>query len=120
MAEETLIIEDKKIIKIKSRGKSSTEDILATKENVRLFSEKENIEILLIDAREQVCSMNTFEIFEYFTNKIKLLHLVKKIAFVISMENDVDARFIETIAVNRGGLVSIFFTEHEAIDWLTD
>jgi hypothetical protein len=73
---------------------------------------------ILCDERELEYRLSTFDIYELAINAAAYSKYVVKIAIVVSENASQDARFYETVTVNRGLMVRIMTTIEEAEKWL--
>ena len=73
----------------------------------------------LIDVTEQELNPSTMDTYDL---AISLLNKVPKLkqALFISKDSTSETRFLETVLLNRGGMMRIFWSEEKAIEWLMD
>ena len=72
----------------------------------------------LIDMRKQTSPVMLLDTFDVHVDMVHKLPSSFAIAVVTTPEQLSDMKFAENVAVNRGGIYSIYNTPEEAIDWL--
>jgi len=77
------------------------------------LSEETGIRRALVDVRKQEAAGSQLELFEFGQN------IPSSMAFAVLSDPRRDHEFVETVAINRGKNVRLFFgPEDEAIEWL--
>jgi len=116
MPDKIRVNENLGIIEVKSLGEVSKDDIEQSIAKVREIYNERNIKKILVDTRRQETMPDTLDIFDLFSTfprEFKLALLI-----VESQATAEDISFGETVGVNRGVLVKIFYDEEQALQWL--
>ena len=116
MPETVEINKDLNIIEVRSFGDVAFEHMAESIKKVKEYHEKSGINKVLVDTSD-LTSMppisDIFNLANMFPHKIRIAILISKIAAFHE-----DLRFGETVALNRGVLISAFDSRDEALKWL--
>lgn len=118
MPDELYVDDATNIIKVRSYGIVSRDDIAASMEKTRQIIEQRGIYKALVDTRDQEKMPSTFDVFQLFSTLPNNLR-----AALVVQDNQVTAegqKFAETVCLNRGIQVRIFSSEDEALTWLQE
>lgn len=74
------------------------------------------VNTLIVDAREQETSAALFDIFDFGD----AWPVAIQVAILAGSKTPEDLMVIETVAMQRGKKMRIFFNETEALDWLQE
>lgn len=114
----------RKILEIQFYGGFCYEDALAARQDAASsLAGNRYIKALLVDqSRIEVFPGTTTDMFEFHSSHEAMLPPDMPTALVYSPEttSPSDARFAETVAVNRGALFGTFTTRKAALDWLAE
>ncbi|MCP4450817.1 MAG: STAS/SEC14 domain-containing protein [Planctomycetes bacterium] len=80
------------------------------------FSQKKSINKILFDMREQKSLASTMDIHDFAATLPEATHGYK--VAIVCTPRDTDAKYIETVAKNRGAFIKVFHCFDEALDWL--
>ena len=112
------VYEDRGIIEIYSYAKSSKEDIAkAISEAQQIFADR-GFNKILTDTSKQDAMPSTIDIFDLFSNfprEFRTAMVLDK-----NQKTEKDLSFAETVAVNRGIQIKIFFDRELALQWLDE
>lgn len=118
MPDELYVDEATSIIKVRSYGIVSKNDIADSMEKTRQIMEQKGINKVLVDTLDQEKMPGTFDVFQLFSTLPQNLR-----AALVVQENQVTAegqKFAETVCLNRGIQVRIFRSTDEALHWLQE
>ena len=118
MPQEVIVKKKNGIIEIKSKGQVTFQDVTETLSTVKQINEETGFITVLDDAREETSTLETFEMFEFFSAMFP-----RFLQFAMLVDEETRTRqirqFGETVAKNRGHCVKLFISKTEAINWLT-
>lgn len=116
MPDELHIDEAAGIIKVRSYGVVSRDDIAASMDQIRKAIAEQGIHRVLVDTLEQETMPGTIDVFHLFSTLPKSL----RAAIVVRADQSTakSQKFAETVSQNRGINVRVFHTEEEALAWL--
>jgi len=118
MPDELYVDEATNIIKVRSYGIVSRDDIAASMDRTRQIMEQKGISKALVDTRDQEKMPGTFDVFQLFST---LPNNLRAALLVQDDQNTAESqKFAETVCLNRGIQVRIFSSEGEALTWLQD
>ena len=106
------------IVEATTSGHLTTEKIQADIDNMMKLSEENQVFKFLLDATGVLTAptlSETFQRFASFPRQYKQAVVMKQ-----SQPTAEDARFIETVAYNRGILIRVFETREAALTWLME
>ena len=108
------------IIEIIYEGMANFDEMKAEEERSFALAKDHNTNSFLLDLKTYERSLSTIEIFNTVISYGDKIRRPMYIAVVepLSEEARQDARFYETVCVNRGWSVETFQERREAIDWL--
>jgi hypothetical protein len=111
---------DEKTVIATVEGKLDKASYLSVRNKIFDLLKSINVKHLLIDLRRVIMNASTIEIFKMASSAIETFPLGIKYAIVYSEKTTTEenAKFGETVAVNRGGLVKVFRDISEAKKWL--
>jgi hypothetical protein len=116
MPDKIQVDEDRGIIEVESFGEVSKADIAQSISNVRQILIEKGINKILVDARKQETmpsTMGIFNLFSTFPREFRLALLAAQ-----SQETEEDLSFAETVGMNRGVRLRIFYEKAQALRWL--
>ena len=116
MAFELRILGDFNIIELRLEGVVNFEEFVETRRRVHDIYEQHGPLKTLIDMREMEFGMSTSSIYE-FASTVK--HPIGANIALVSRPKDVDTRFFETVALNKGVQIKLFTDYSEALAYLT-
>ncbi|MGI9238450.1 MAG: hypothetical protein ACR2QZ_13700 [Woeseiaceae bacterium] len=116
MSQEITYDEDDRLIRIRVWGQVSIDDMVASKVECMRLHENHGANTLIVDAREQETSAPLFDIFDFGDAWPREI----RVAILAGSKTPEDLMFMETVAMQRGKIMRIFFSETEALDWLQD
>ncbi len=120
MPETVSINEDLGIICVRSYGEVTEQDLHTSRELTAKAYQEHGFTNVLVDAREEVSLPQTASLYDFVSGLLGAdMPRTMKFALVVSEHTKRDLAFIETVAVNRGLLVSIFDSCSAAVAWLT-
>lgn len=105
-------------VEIRSRGAVTFEDISSTIESVLEIQRTKGYSRVLVDAREQDQMPSLIALYKLF-NSLEISDM--RVAVVVDNGQGTanENKFIETLALNRGLQIRVFFYERKARRWLT-
>lgn len=116
MPEKIRVDEDRGIIHVLSYGLVTKEEITESVTKINQIFDKEMINKILVDTTRQETMPSTigiFDIFSTFSQEYKLAMLIRE-----SQATAADISFVETVVLNRGVQVKIFYEKKQALQWL--
>lgn len=116
MPDEVIVDQALGIIKVRSFGVVTRDDIAGSIEQILQIQEETGFDRLLVDTTEQQVMPDPVDIFELFSTypgKIKTALLLDR-----SQATAKDIEFVETVALNRGKAVKIHLDLEQALLWL--
>ena len=118
MPDKVEVNEEKRIIEITSFGVVTSWDIADSVNKISEIYNKTGIHKVLVDTTNQEKMPGTVGIFKLFST------LPKEVSYVLLVkENQLTERdlvFAETVSVNRGIMVKVFYDRELALEWLKD
>jgi hypothetical protein len=101
-------------------GKLDRASYLSVRNKIFDLLKSTNVKNVLLDLRRVIMNASTIEVFKMASSTIETFPLGIKYAIVYSEKTTTEenAKFGETVAVNRGGLVKVFRDISEAKKWL--
>lgn len=108
--------EDRGIIEVRSYGKSSREDIARAISEAQQVLADRGFNKILVDTTGQDAMPSTIDIFDLFSKFPREF----KTAMVLdrNQKTERDLSFAETVGMNRGVPVRIFYDGELALEWL--
>jgi hypothetical protein len=121
MPETVTVLEEQRIIEVRSFGYVSAEDWEQSVDTVMELVRDRGMTKVLVDSLDLVSMPRTWTLYEFGN----LLAATKfpasvRIAAVIDGPLRENLKFIETVAINRGRQIKIFAAIDEALDWLNE
>ncbi len=116
MPDKIRVLEDRGIIQVQSYGVVTKEDIAESITKVRQILDTEGISKILVDTTRQETMPSTigiFELFSTFPREFMLALLIQP-----SQATAEDISFAETVGLNRGIQVKVFYEQGHALQWL--
>lgn len=116
MPDRIHIDESRGLIEIESVGVVTKADIAASIATIRQHAESKNIHRILVDTTMQATMPSTTEIYELFSEfprRTRTALLTDE-----SQPTAEDVAFVESVSINRGTQMKIFFKKDEALAWL--
>lgn len=114
MGNEVIYDADRRLMRVRSWGHDPIGDWLAAKAKLLEIHEDNGADILLVDVREQETGPPLFDILDFGDAWPKTI----RAAILIGKKTPSDMHYLETIAVQRGKQIRVFFGEPEALAWL--
>jgi hypothetical protein len=118
MPEEVTIREDLQIIHVDSYGDVTAEDLLVSIEAVMRIHKEQGITRVFVDATKETSLPSTFPSFDVGSKMAAAVRTIR-IAVLGNPALAEDLRFIETVALNRGATIKVFYSREAALAWLT-
>jgi hypothetical protein len=118
MPDELCVDEATGIIKVRSYGVVSRDDVEASMNSTREIMEQKGIKKVIVDTLDQEAMPGITDIFALFSTlpgDLRAALLVRK-----NQATSDGQRFAETVSLNRGIQVRIFQSEEEALPWLNE
>lgn len=114
--DEVYVNEKEGIIEVVSSGVITRQDMESTRDKLQRILGEKGISRVLIDTarlRSLPSTMDLFEVWETYSRDFKT-------ALLVTASNPInkDIAFAETVGVNRGQIVKMFWDEEEARRWL--
>jgi hypothetical protein len=113
---EIRLNEEVGIIEILPSDVVTKQDIADSIANVNRIKREKGIYKILVDTRETTLVPGAADIFELFSNFPR--DLKGALLITANQPTSQDIAFIETVAVNRGFNIRLFFSKDEALTWL--
>lgn len=116
MAEEISYDADSQLMRVRVWGHDPISDMLASKVQIMQLHATHGATALLVDVREQDSSASLFDIFDFgdaWPTQIQ-------VALLASSKTPEDIVLLETVAMQRGKKIRVFYSETEALDWLQE
>ena len=116
MSDEVRVNESEGIIEVVSSGVLTREDMESTKARLQRILDEKGISRVLIDTARLQSLPSTIDIIAVWSTYSRDL----KIALLVTVSNPInkDIAFSETVGVNRGKRVKMFWDKEEARQWL--
>jgi hypothetical protein len=116
MSDEVRVNESEGIIEVVSSGDLTRQEMGGTMATLQRILDEKGIRRVLIDTTRLHSAPGTLDIFELCSTYSRVL----KIALLVTDSNGInkDVAFAETVGVNRGQTVKMFWDEEEARRWL--
>jgi hypothetical protein len=108
---------DKSVVELVFEGAVNREQFLESRQRLRPIIAEKNVHGVLVDMRKIDWEMSTMDIHEFART---IQHPASVRIAILHTAEDRDARFFETVAKNRGKLVSAFTDPAEAYKFLGD
>ena len=116
MPEEVTYEPHDKLIRVRAWGVDPIEDWIASKEMVVQLHDTHGVFQLLVDVSELETAPPILDIFDFGQ---AWPHTIRA-AILFGEKTNKDLQFVETVAVNRGKQMRIFYDEDEALLWLRE
>lgn len=118
MPDELHVDEAAGIIKVRSYGVVSRDDIAASMDQIRKIIAENNIHKVLVDTLDQQEMPGTIDVFHLFSTLPQSL----RAAIVVRADQGTakGQKFAETVSQNRGINVRVFHATDEALRWLNE
>lgn len=118
MPDELHVDEAAGIIKVRSYGVVSRDDIAASMDQIRKIIEEKGIHKVLVDTLDQQAMPGTIDVFHLFSTLPQSL----RAAIVVRADQGTakSQKFAETVSQNRGINVRVFHATDEALRWLNE
>ena len=116
MPEKVKINKEKGILEVELSGDVIVEHVSSAMKQVHEILSKKGINKLLVDSSKQTSAPKTFEIHALISNfppGFKIALFCKE-----TQEISNDVQFVETIGINKGFPIQMFFQKEEAVQWL--
>ena len=113
---ELSVLPGERIVYSRFSGEITIEDRMRNRKDTLQFCREKSINKVLVDMRGQVSLADTMAIFN-FGQTMQELALGFRIAIVCDL-GDVDAKFIDDVAANRGTMIKSFHSYDQAHGWL--
>ena len=114
MAYTVIYDADQHLMRVRAWGQDRIDDWLDAKLELLRMHEAYGANILLVDVREQETSPDLFDILDFGDTWPSSI----RVALMVSKNTPKDMLYLETVAVQRGKQIRIFFGEPEALAWL--
>ena len=114
MGEQLTYDADSRLMRVRVWGHDSIGDMQAQRLEVIRLHEAHGADALLVDVREQTSSAPLFDLFDFGDTWPTAI----QVALLVSTTTPDDILFLETVAMQRGKKMRVFFSETEALDWL--
>jgi hypothetical protein len=105
---------DRDMMGVRAWGRDRIDDWLKAKTELLQLHQANGTGILLVDVREQETSPDLFDILDFGDSWPASI----RVALLVSRNTPRDMLYLETVAVQRGKQIRIFFGEPEALAWL--
>ncbi len=107
------------LIKIRSFGEVTAEDMQKTIEEASKMCRDHGVDKILVDASDETSLPSVMSLFEIGSNLVKTEGLKNvKFAVIMSKKTMTELKFLESVTQNRGGLVEMVSSREEALEWL--
>lgn len=116
MPDRVHVDESRDLIEIQSFGVVTKADIAASIATIRELAESNNIDRILVDTTMQEEMPSTTEIYELFSEFPRRTRTA--LLSDESQPTSEDLAFVESVSVNRGTQMKVFFKKEEALAWL--
>ena len=107
------------IVRITHKDEMSLEDMLEGRRQVGLKMQETGYSKMLVDVLDVASAPGTMDTFEISSSHHRDLPDDFRLAILAPAHMIKDAKFGETVGVNRGFIIKAFQDEEEAIAWLT-
>jgi hypothetical protein len=116
MSDEVRVNESEGIIEVVSSGVLTRQEMESTMATLQRILDEEGVSRVLIDTARLQSAPGTLDIFEFCSTSSRDF----KIALLVTDSNGInkDIAFAETVGVNRGQRVKMFWDREEARRWL--
>lgn len=114
MGNEVFYDADRLLMRVRSWGYDPIDDWLAAKAELLELHATHGADVLLVDVREQETGPPLFDILDFADAWPTTI----RVAILVSKNTPDDMLYLETVAVQRGKQIRIFFGEPEALAWL--
>jgi hypothetical protein len=105
---------DRKLMRVRAWGHDRIDDWLEAKTKLLQTHEANGASILLVDVREQETSPDLFDILDFGDSWPASI----RVALLVSKNTPKDMLYLETVAMQRGKQIRVFFGDPEALAWL--
>lgn len=105
---------DQQLMRVRAWGQDRIDHWLEAKLELLRMHETNGANILLVDVREQETSPDLFDILDFGDTWPSSI----RVALLVSRNTPKDMLYLETVALQRGKQIRIFFGELEALAWL--
>lgn len=116
MSQEITYDANSRLIRVRAWGHASISDMIASKAEIMRLHEIHGSNTLIVDAREQETGPEQFDIFEFGD----AWPIEIRVAILAGSKTPEDILILETVAVQRGKSIRVFFNETQALDWLQE
>ncbi len=116
MTEQVSYDAEKQLIRVRTWGNDPIEDWFSSKTEVMQLHETHGASMLLGDVREMESAPTLFDILDFGDAWPATICT----AILMGTNTPADVMLMETVGVNRGKQVRIFFSEAEALTWLDE
>jgi hypothetical protein len=116
MPEEVYYDADNMLMRIKVWGDDPIDDWIASRKQVVQLYEKHGAVMLLVDVRDQESAPGIMDVFDFGEDWPQEIRL----AILIGENTPDDVQFLESVAVNHGKNIRIFYEEAECLRWLKE
>lgn len=116
MSQEITYDADGQLIRVRAWGHASINDMIASKVEIMRLNEIHGANTLIVDAREQETGPELFDIFDFGD----AWPIEIRVAILAGSKTPKDILVLETVAVQRGKEIRVFYSESEALGWLQD
>lgn len=117
MPEKISLRKDSRVIQVDSYGAITAPELYQSLEKVLELRRETGFSKILVDASKETSFPTTFPAFE-FGSELADRFRGTKFALVISPSTREELAFLETVIVNRGGIIRSFPTSESALEWL--
>ena len=114
---ELSVLPGKPVVLSSLSGPTTIKDRVRSQRETLRFSQKKRIKKILVDVRRQESLANTMDIHDYAATVPETTHGYQ--VAIVCCAGDTDAKYIETVAKNRGAFIKVFHCFDEALEWLT-
>jgi hypothetical protein len=111
------LLADKAVVELVFEGTVDREQIFESRQRLRPMIAEKDVHGVLVDMRKIDWEVSTMDIHEFART---IQHPTTVRIAILHRAEDRDARFFETVAKNRGKLVSAFTDPAEAYKFLAD
>jgi len=116
MGEEITYNADSRLMRVRVWGHDPISDMLASRAEIMQLHATHGATLLIVDVREQKTAASLFDIFDFGDSWPTEI----TVALLASAKTPDDIVMLETIAMQRGKRMRVFFSETEALDWLQE
>jgi hypothetical protein len=113
---ELSVLPGKPVVLSSLTGPTTIRDRVRNRRETLRFSQKKSINKILFDMRGQKSLASIMDIHDFAATLPETTHGFK--VAIVCMPRDTDAKYIETVAKNRGAFIKVFHGFDEALDWL--